>query len=413
MMSSNSRTLPNKRNTLRRRERSPVVFGGTVLVPKVVVFCFLVLFGMLLVLLNQHTFPSLEIEQHLELQQQNPHKLHQQPNYLNPLAVPIGQAVNLPSIRTDHHDDNTNDNNNQTTTKNTVENVDDRRKIYGGKGDGKHLGGFTEIDMEGISPAVWKHFVKNWTVHSVLDVGCGRGISTSWFYMHGLRVQAVEGSHDAVENTVMPPEAQSLIVEHDFSRGPWWPKDTFDVAWGIEFLEHVNLQYQYNYVSAFRKAALVVVTSSRWGGWHHVEVHPDEWWIRKFQLYGFQYDPDLTEELRDLAIREAKGQAPGQNGTATIFGPTGKRISAKHLTMSIKVFRNPVVASLPQHAHLFGTHGCYKDRRRDGTIINRECGTGRHGFLETPLDPSFYPLEITQDQDLRWEANVEANIQKP
>lgn len=134
----------------------------------------------------------------------------------------------------------------------------------------KHLGGFTEIDMHGISPAVWKHVVQDWGVHSVLDVGCGRGISTSWFVTHGLRTQCVEGSHDAVERSMVPDKA-SVVVEHDFSRGPWWPGQTFDAVWAVEFLEHVNLQYHFNYVAAFRKAAILMVTSSRWGGWHHVE----------------------------------------------------------------------------------------------------------------------------------------------
>lgn len=131
----------------------------------------------------------------------------------NPLAVPPGQAVNLPSVR--HYDTQLNE----------------KRKIYGGKGDAKHLGGFTEIDMMGLSPTVWKWMVQNATVQSVLDVGCGRGISTSWFYTHGLRTQCAEGSHDAVTKTMVPDP--SLVVEHDFSRGPWWPGQTFDVAWAV------------------------------------------------------------------------------------------------------------------------------------------------------------------------------------
>jgi 2-polyprenyl-3-methyl-5-hydroxy-6-metoxy-1,4-benzoquinol methylase len=96
-----------------------------------------------------------------------------------------------------------------------------KREIYGGKGDAKHLGGFTEIDIQGISPAVWKHMVTYFGVKSLLDVGCGRGISTSWFALHGVDALCVEGSHDAVLNSVLPDPSKQ-IVEHDFSRGPWW-----------------------------------------------------------------------------------------------------------------------------------------------------------------------------------------------
>ncbi|OEU21738.1 hypothetical protein FRACYDRAFT_178829 [Fragilariopsis cylindrus CCMP1102] len=310
---------------------------------------------------------------------------------INPFDVPIGQAINLPSVRQED----------------TAE--DEKRKVhgtvYGGKGDKKHLGGFTEIDMQGISPAVWKHVVEKWTVQSVLDVGCGRGTSTSWFYTHGLRTQCVEGSHDAIEQSMLPDK--SLIVEHDFSRGPWWPKDTFDAVWSVEFLEHVNVQFHYNYISTFRKAAILLVTSSRWGGWHHVEVHSDDWWIRKYEAYGFKYDDKLTQELKHIGAKEKANH--------TLFPPNDEEYNAQHVWTSMKVFINPTVAALPQHAHLFGEFGCF-----EAIGTSRECGTkaGRYSIenaeKETLLDPSFYPLNLTITQDEAWYDIVKANIkQKP
>ena len=139
------------------------------------------------------------------------------------LIPPKGKALALPSIR--------------TGDPNTVM----PGGLYGGTGDKHHLGGFTDLDHHGVSPAVWKWMVKYIGVHSVLDVGCGRGISTSWFYFHGVDVLCVEGSHDAVERTVLPD--RNLVVEHDFSRGPWWPEKTYDAVWCVEFLEHVREQY--------------------------------------------------------------------------------------------------------------------------------------------------------------------------
>lgn len=232
----------------------------------------------------------------------------------NPLVIPEGQARNLPSLRI------------------ADENLESYREEYGGQGDAKHLGGFTEIDMDGISPATWKHVVTNWTVQSVLDVGCGRGISTSWFATHGLRTECVEGSHDAIQKSMVPDK--DILTEHDFSRGPWWPDTTFDMVWSVEFLEHVNLHFQYNYVSAFRKAAIIMVTSSFWGGWHHVEVHENEWWIRKFESYGFKYDERLTGEIRDVAAKEAFDEI--------VLQPNGKALNAQHVWTSMKVFINPV-----------------------------------------------------------------------
>lgn len=166
----------------------------------------------------------------------------------NPLGIPQGEAEPLPSLRVE-------------TPAEEVE-----RGIYGGQGDKKHLGGFTTYDKDGVSPTVWKHMITNYGIKSIMDVGCGKGISTLWFHLHGVDTLCVEGSHDAVQKTLLPyPETQ--VVEHDFSRGPYWPGKTYDAVWSVEFLEHVGRNFQHNYIQAFRKAALIFVSHSQWGGW--------------------------------------------------------------------------------------------------------------------------------------------------
>lgn len=70
----------------------------------------------------------------------------------NPLSVPRGKAVALPSVRVDDS------------------NASYNRKIYGGKGDKPHLGGFTELDPDGVSPAAWKFMLEEIGVKSLIDV---------------------------------------------------------------------------------------------------------------------------------------------------------------------------------------------------------------------------------------------------
>jgi Methyltransferase domain len=293
-----------------------------------------------------------------------------------PIGIPPGKAIALPSIRVNEEDSNA---------------VDSVRKIYGGKGDKKHLGGFTNLDTEGVSPAVWKYMIQGLGVHSLLDVGCGRGTSTSWFLYHGVDVLCAEGSHDAVEQSLLP-DVSTQVVEHDFSRGPWWPEKTYDAVWSVEFLEHVGVNYHYNYISAFRKAALIFVTSSVWGGWHHVEVHNNTWWINKYESYGFRYDAVLSDRIRDIAKR-------GQEKA-----PDGKRYSGQHIARNMKVFINPMVASLPKHAHLFPSHGCFYGYGANfSEPVNRPCGEGKGAELESVLPKEFLPLNITQEMDEEWD----------
>lgn len=82
--------------------------------------------------------------------------------------------------------------------------------------------------------------------------GCGRGISTSWFVTHGLEyVVCAEGSHDAVTQSILPkikniPNGTKWeIVEHDFSRGPWWPSRTVDAVWCVEVSKKQQQQILY------------------------------------------------------------------------------------------------------------------------------------------------------------------------
>lgn len=67
----------------------------------------------------------------------------------------------------------------------------------------------------------------------------------------------------------------------------------------IQFTEHVGRNYQPNYITAWRKAALVFMTHSLWGGWHHVEVHDSTWWIVRMEAMGFVYSDILTKEMRE------------------------------------------------------------------------------------------------------------------
>jgi len=295
---------------------------------------------------------------------------------VNPLGIPPGQAPNLPSIRL------------TAAEKTTVQ-----RGGYGGKGDAEHLGGFAEFDTGGTSPGVWKYMIEVLGVHSFLDIGCGRGFSTSWFAFHGCRVLCAEGSHDAIERSVLPDPTHQ-VVEHDFSRGPWWPAQTYDAAWSVEFLEHVGTEFHFNYVTAFRKAALIFVTASSGNGWHHVEVHSREWWIRKYESYGFKYDEALTNTALGIAKYNKKRYT----------GPHNVYLDGFYVRVTLMVFVNPVVAALPEHAHLFPELGCFGGKQGTHRPCQKELGES------VPKNKLMTPLNLTLAMDQEWIAWLEPKV---
>jgi len=292
------------------------------------------------------------------------------------LGIPRGIAIALPSVRISGK-----------------ENQKVEREIYGGEGDKAHLGGFTDLDLYGVSPSVWKEMVEYMGVKSVIDVGCGRGTSTSWFILHGLDTACVEGSHDAIDKSIVPNK-EKVYTEHDFSRGPWWPSKTYDAVWSVEFLEHVGRNFQQNYMPVFQSAAIIIATSSNWGGWHHVEVHHDDWWIERMQSYGLVYSKSLTERVKKSAKKERDSAKKA---------PNGEPYNAQHVWLNALVYINPAVASLPKHQHLFSEHGCFDYRNQP----NRPCESKRG---ETEMIDEYLSLKLTKDMDEDWENLVSKNL---
>jgi hypothetical protein len=146
-----------------------------------------------------------------------------------------------------------------------------------------------------------------------------------------------------------------------------------------------------------------------WGGWHHVEVHDTNWWIIRFEMYGFVYSPILSERVRQVA------KADKQVNT-TLKGVTSNKYNPQHIWLHLLVFINPEVASLPQHAHLMAENGCYGGRghgdQNQVFLIHRECGTGKSGEHETKLPNEFKPIIIQEpkNKQLEWEDWVNKHL---
>ena len=144
---------------------------------------------------------------------------------------------------------------------------------------------------------------------------------------------------------------------------------------------------------------MLFVTSSRWGGWHHVEVHKDDWWILKYESYGFQYSEALTKEVRSWASHEGR--------SSEVLAPNGKRYNAQHIWLSMKVFINPVVMALPQHAHLLYKYRCITG---DGALveaskqlpISTSCNDVPHE-LKTPR-------QLPPEMNKKWEDRIKRNL---
>lgn len=160
-------------------------------------------------------------------------------------------------------------------------------------------------------PAVWEAILGYTEAGSVLDVGCGFGYSTKWFEDHGCYTLGLEGSQGIVKWA-----RASNVKVHDFNQEKPVGLGEYDLGWCSEFLEHVAAENEPCYMAALVKCRYLAITAALpgFGGHHHVNEQPAEYWIERFEAHGFRHDPEFTETLRAIAASTNPGSYFRHNG---------------------------------------------------------------------------------------------------
>ena len=164
-----------------------------------------------------------------------------------------------------------------------------------------HLGGYV---IGRPAPGTWCPEIWDWCigelgVRSMVDVGCGLGYVLEYFDRGGVEVLGVDGSPSAISTGVLPDR----VRQHDFTHGPWAPEKPYDLVWSTEFIEHVEQQYEPNFLKTFGAATkYLMITFAVPGqqGHHHVNLQYEDYWIDRMKELGFSYAADLTQTAREL-----------------------------------------------------------------------------------------------------------------
>lgn len=154
-----------------------------------------------------------------------------------------------------------------------------------------HLGGHMNKTHVDIGALEW--LISN-GAKSFLDIGCGPGGMVELATEKGLTALGIDGDH-----TITRFNIESFII-HDYTTGPVIVEDKYDVVWSVEFLEHVEEEYMPNYMKTFQcaKSAVVTYAPPGWNGHHHVNLQEEDYWVAKFEEYGFILNESKTKELR-------------------------------------------------------------------------------------------------------------------
>lgn len=132
---------------------------------------------------------------------------------------------------------------------------------------------------------------------SVLDVGCGTGVSLDYFKSKGITVRGLEGSALAISKARQP----RLIRQHDLSE-PIDLGETFDLVWCFEVAEHIHPRHVSALLTSLTNhGERILLSAARpgQGGLGHLNEQPPEYWIYLMQQRQFKLAEE-TENYRTL-----------------------------------------------------------------------------------------------------------------
>lgn len=152
-----------------------------------------------------------------------------------------------------------------------------------------HLGGhFGNTNMD---EATLDYLIARYGITSMLDVGCGPGGMVDAGKRRGLLVQGIDGD---------PFMERDRVLIHDYTtRGLLFDRPV-DLIWCTEFVEHVEQQYEENYLLTFDAGRVLFLTAAPPGfpGWHHVNCQPETYWIARLSTRGWALDHEATAWVR-------------------------------------------------------------------------------------------------------------------
>jgi SAM-dependent methyltransferase len=152
-----------------------------------------------------------------------------------------------------------------------------------------HLGGHNNITS--IDLPMMKKIKDDFEIRSCLDIGCGPGDMESICKNLSIEWTGIDGDFSIKKEN---------ILMHDFTKSKLILDKEFDLAWSVEFLEHVEEIYLDNFMPCFSACSFVLITAAlpNSPGHHHVNCKENSYWIDIFEKHNFKFLDDYTNELK-------------------------------------------------------------------------------------------------------------------
>ena len=138
---------------------------------------------------------------------------------------------------------------------------------------------------------------------SILDVGCGTGVSLQYFLQKNIDAIGVENSRLAIRKSAVCER----IIRHNLKKKLNLNRK-FDLVWSFEVIEHIHPKFEATYLATLiRHGDRVIISAARpgQGGHGHFNEQLPEYWIKRFSDLKFQLNHKMTERLRNISETHA------------------------------------------------------------------------------------------------------------
>jgi SAM-dependent methyltransferase len=132
---------------------------------------------------------------------------------------------------------------------------------------------------------------------SILDVGCGTGMSLSFFLKNGIDAIGLENSDSAIKNS----SVRNYIVKHNLNK-TYVSKRMFDLVWCFEVIEHIHPKFEASFLQTLVNHSNNIILSAAkpgQGGHGHFNEQEAEYWISRFNKLGFNPDYEFSQKIQN------------------------------------------------------------------------------------------------------------------
>ena len=141
----------------------------------------------------------------------------------------------------------------------------------------------------------------NFGVDTMVDIGCGT--------KNQVKTPLAIGYSEAIG--IDGDEKVEPDIVSDFNYELLKLDKNYDLAWCVEVLPYIHQRKIRNLKPALEKCKYLIATATVWSNREYPNGNKRQWYIDRFESWGFKYDDDLYKEVVEHSLMERKNHESG------------------------------------------------------------------------------------------------------